>query len=520
MIHYFIKLGLLYLFLGLPCLMLSQSEICDNGIDDDNDALIDLNDDDCFCKVVDAKSLIPNPSFEELDCCPDDRSQLNCASSWIQASRATTDFVHQCGWQGWPQFPPPLPFPDGEGVLGFRDGRVRSTNNPEPNWKEYAGACLINPLLKDSVYRFQFDLGFVDEERSPPLDISIFGTSNCDNLPFGNGSSNFGCPSNSTEWVELGSVAVAGRRASTWQTENMEIIPDDDIFAIAIGPSCNATTAELSTYYYFDRLLLTNVEFFDLRISEFFHPCDPEFFLTVPDNSNFNYQWYLAGIALLGETSSELGQNYGEGSYQVRITDDRTCRVSAPYEYIKPKVETATSAVICKDESFDFKGLNLTEAGIYYDTLKTANNCDSIIILNLEVIGVKFDTVQEFILSGETWRLDQYAFKDEGAYELVFASSLGCDSLVLLNLSHFEVYIPNVFRPSSIQGNEMFKPVAETGRITSYNMQIFNRWGNLVYEGLEWNGGNLASDVFVYKISIDFNTGETANLHGTITLLE
>ena len=157
----------------IPDFLYSQIEICDNGIDDDNDSLIDLNDDDCYCEVVEPISLISNPSFEEMNCCPDDRGQLDCASNWIQASEPTTDFIHMCDWLGWDDFPPPQPFPDGEGIMGFRDGRVRSSNPQEAYWKEYAGACLLSPLQTDSSYRFQFDIGFVNPQKSPPINISF-----------------------------------------------------------------------------------------------------------------------------------------------------------------------------------------------------------------------------------------------------------------------------------------------------------------------------------------------------------
>lgn len=45
-------------------------EICDNAIDDDGDSFIDLNDDECACEgfMGEITSLIPNPSFEEMDC--------------------------------------------------------------------------------------------------------------------------------------------------------------------------------------------------------------------------------------------------------------------------------------------------------------------------------------------------------------------------------------------------------------------------------------------------------------------
>ena len=52
-------------------------EICDNAIDDDGNGLIDLNDPVCKCEELGPISYIPNPSFEEMDCCPSSFSQLN-----------------------------------------------------------------------------------------------------------------------------------------------------------------------------------------------------------------------------------------------------------------------------------------------------------------------------------------------------------------------------------------------------------------------------------------------------------
>ena len=68
-------------------------EICDNGIDDDGDGFVDLNDDECDCEGFGGviESLIPNPSFEDMDCCPTFHSQLDCATTWLQASGATSD---------------------------------------------------------------------------------------------------------------------------------------------------------------------------------------------------------------------------------------------------------------------------------------------------------------------------------------------------------------------------------------------------------------------------------------------
>ena len=79
---------LLVIILIFPIILLGQ-EICNNGIDDDGDGLIDLFDDECECEgfssTQSVPSLIPNYSFESNSCCPSGYSQLNCADTWQQA---------------------------------------------------------------------------------------------------------------------------------------------------------------------------------------------------------------------------------------------------------------------------------------------------------------------------------------------------------------------------------------------------------------------------------------------------
>lgn len=513
------KLFILFCFL-LPWSIYAQVEICDNGIDDDYDTLIDLNDDDCTCELIEPISVIPNPSFEDMNCCPSSRSQLDCATLWIQASEPTTDFIHNCGWQGWDDFPPPKPFPDGDGVMGFRDGRIRNNGDAEPFWKEYAGACLISPLLADIPYRFQFDVGFVSAQKSPPINIVFYGAAFCNALPFGIGDREFGCPTNSPEWVKLGEVLVSGGLGDTWVNTFIEVVPDMDIYSIAIGPDCGPVRSFVSTYYFFDNLLLDNIESFDFRISEVLHPCNADFTLSVPDKVGFEYQWYKSGVALQGEIFSELTQIYGVGDYQVRIFDGSSCRVSAVYEYQIPIYNTAPRVVICQGEKYPFGSLLLSESGSYIDTLKTRNNCDSIVLLDLEVVGNKYDTLEVSILEGEVFEIGDQRISHEGEYPFTFTSSIGCDSLVYLKLSNFNVFIPNVFSPNNDGINDLFYPLAPEDEIISYQIQIFNRWGDLIYQGVEWDGSNLEPGVFVYAILIQFVQGNTNTFKGTITLLK
>ena len=75
-------LSISILFVAVP---IFSQEICDNGIDDNGDGIVDINDPNCNCLGItlteDVTSFLPNPSFEEMNCCPFGHSQLELASS-------------------------------------------------------------------------------------------------------------------------------------------------------------------------------------------------------------------------------------------------------------------------------------------------------------------------------------------------------------------------------------------------------------------------------------------------------
>jgi len=498
----------------------AQTEICDNAVDDDGDGLVDLNDDDCTCELIEPISYIPNPSFEETDCCPNNRGQLGCATGWIQASEATTDFINTCDYLGWPEFPPPLPFPDGQGIMGFRDGRITRDGSAAPNWKEYAGACLLQPLLRDSFYRFEFDVGFVNAQSSPPIAVTFFGTADCGNLPFGLGNEGFGCPSNDTAWVKLGEVQVSGNGRNVWVNTFIDILPDEDIYAIAIGPPCESSITSTSLYYYFDNLNLAELSSFTLQISDTDQPCSEVYALSMPNNPSFSYQWYRDGIALVGETSSDLSQLYGEGSYQVMITNSGSCRVTQAFEYSIPQEQSSVSNTICFGDFFAFGGTNLSEPGVYFDTLKTQDNCDSIIRMELTVAQEKYDTVVTSILAGEIFSVGNQVFTQEGRYSVPLQSSIGCDSLVFLDLTTFNFFIPTAFSPNGDAVNDIFRPFAEDDRVVSLNLKVFDRWGGFLTQGTSWDGSDADAGVYVYLIDVLFSDGTEKVISGDVSLIK
>lgn len=88
------------------------------------------------------------------------------------------------------------------------------------------------------------------------------------------------------------------------------------------------------------------------------------------------------------------------------------------------------------------------------------------------------------------------------------------------------IFIPNAITINGL--NPVFKPVASYVDINEFNMKIFNRWGQVVFETNDintgWNGlndkGNSKSDTFVYLISFQDAENNFIEKKGHITLVK
>ncbi len=98
---------------------------------------------------------------------------------------------------------------------------------------------------------------------------------------------------------------------------------------------------------------------------------------------------------------------------------------------IKPSTY-AFEKTIVDGEAYVFGIEILTEAGVYTETIKggSANGCDSIVTLTLEVVPPVFDKVNESICEGDSIEFDGQYFRVAGTY-IVGNSPFGGDTLVL-----------------------------------------------------------------------------------------
>jgi gliding motility-associated-like protein len=215
---------------------------------------------------------------------------------------------------------------------------------------------------------------------------------------------------------------------------------------------------------------------------------------------------------------------------------------------VNPVLTSIQNTTICQGESVLFSGQSLSNAGLYSDTLQTINGCDSIINLNLLVnpvpsipiisnngpvecpgdlvtLSASSSANAQFVWSGPqnfnstnasvTFTVSLQAM---GNYS-VSAELNGCSSspantnVSIINIYGFDDYdFPNVITPNDDGINDSLDLASHYKTCQDFTLQIFNRWGNLVFEqtldsekfsGKTIGSSELPDGVYFYKLAYD-----------------
>ncbi len=134
---------------------------------------------------------------------------------------------------------------------------------------------------------------------------------------------------------------------------------------------------------------------------------------------------------------------------------------------------------------------------------------------------------------------NQFVITDPGLYTAIATTDLGCsftDDIEVMNREcvAFTIYIPNAFSPNQDGRNDRFLASIPDGVfVLEYEMHIYDRWGNQVFEAFDinvgWDGGGLGFQsmqpgVYVYNMRVrysdDYQSEIQETFTGNITLVE
>ena len=231
-------------------------------------------------------------------------------------------------------------------------------------------------------------------------------------------------------------------------------------------------------------------------------------------------------------------------NYTVTVSNAYGCTNSASVEVMVLDNEPQTYYdTICQGATYNSYGFSLTaeETANILDTtlfrIAGVAGCESEItvyltLLQPDVVEIEEHGGQSFVWNGVT-------YTQEGTYTQYFNNIHGCDSTVILTLTLDGIepdttvveetepnvlYLPNAFTPNDDSKNTIFLPVfTNPDEIGEYSMEIYNRWGGLVFRTEEptfgWNGANAVEGVYAVVVHYTSRGAKPKTLKGSVTLI-
>lgn len=269
-----------------------------------------------------------------------------------------------------------------------------------------------------------------------------------------------------------------------WQDGSMQStyeINQTGLYALTLTNVCGEVSDEIEV----DVLLNPSV---DLGPDQTF--CDQDSFLLSANAQNGNIQWSdgstEATLVVLesGLYSVTVSNECGEISDDVMLTSGTS-----------PQVDLGPDQVICEGNSLILDAGNSADSYIWQD-------------------GSNLSTLEVF---------------REGIYQVMAQNDCGTeiDEIeITIDDCKCDIFIPNAFSPNDDGFNDRLQ-VFKDCIFEMYQMQIFDRWGNLVFKSddpdIEWDGrirGQKASNgVYVYWFTFTNELGISDTRQGSIQLL-
>ena len=216
-------------------------------------------------------------------------------------------------------------------------------------------------------------------------------------------------------------------------------------------------------------------------------------------NGAINYNWsgpdgftaYDAMVAIISVKQSDAGQ------YTLNISDTNHCQneYNVLVNVIPTPVVGFTADTIYFDEQIELEA----EKGYYRYAWSTGDSTCSVLV------------------------------KAEGWYKVTLQTAGGCTATdsVLMIPAFAPFTMPNAFTPNSDGLNDVFRPVTQREKLSSFSMYIFDRWGKQVFFTNDiskgWDGTNNGSPAmaggYAYTLKYSNNSGISRGKKGMVMLV-
>ena len=270
-----------------------------------------------------------------------------------------------------------------------------------------------------------------------------------------------------------------------------------------------------------------------------------------------NYQINLTDIVCQGEPYTENGFDIPADSTQVPGTIIRRqltfastggCDSILKLELaVQPVYNIEITKVACN--FYTWNSETYYDDGDYTQYFNSVDGCDSTVTVHLsiidadiEIISLTEDFCEEYFSiltanstiddirwsTGET--SDTITVRRPGNYSVsISLANCNAEDAITIPPCDFNLYLPNTITPTNEDGlNDYFMlPLNETPQITEAEIDIYDRWGKLVFTSkdiyFKWdgnvNGVILSNTVFNYRLLVRTQMGKPMLFKGSITVL-
>jgi hypothetical protein len=164
--------------------------------------------------------------------------------------------------------------------------------------------------------------------------------------------------------------------------------------------------------------------------------------VSLPINADTITRYICEGDSILFEGS----YYFSSGIYSFVYQNMHSCDSTVNLELFAGDFSiTDVRVSMCAGESYIFGDSTLTESGTYRDTVRVSLSCDSITVLQLDVIDEIITEITDYICSGESYIFGADTLQEAGTYTLHLESAEGCDSTVVLELVMAFPSMTNIF---------------------------------------------------------------------------
>lgn len=204
------------------------------------------------CRICEGQNLVPNPSFEIYDTCPNGDDQIYRAIAW-HSTRGTSDYFNSCAQSTAINYSVPSNYygyqyaASGNAYAGFS-----AKSGPFP-YREYLGAQLISPLQSGIKYYASFKVCLTNASTIQYCGINklgiLFSTIHYDSI---NQAPICNCAQIYTDSIIIDSTNWTRIRGSFIADSNYSFINIGRFFDNAFTDSIQVTGNYCSSYYYVD----------------------------------------------------------------------------------------------------------------------------------------------------------------------------------------------------------------------------------------------------------------------------